>query len=138
MFALVTGRATLEIDASGGGGFDASVFEKILAVPGVVAATPLLERPTKLSINEGERQIKLQVLGIDPAHDNKVRDYEIVAGRQVEKGNELVVDEGFAKSIGLKVEDDVKLLTNRISATKFTIVGLIRPKSGAMAVQMAM
>src|SRR5207253_3966042 len=49
-----------------------------------------------------------------------------------------VVDEGFAKSIGLKVEDDVKLLTNRISATKFTIVGLIRPKSGAMAVQMAM
>src|SRR6266566_5084172 len=76
MFAMVTGRTTLEIDASGGGGFDADLFEKVVAVPGVVAAAPLLQRPTKLSINEGERQIKLEVLGIDPEHDNQVRDYE--------------------------------------------------------------
>lgn len=138
MFAMVTGRTTLEVDAAGGGGFDADVFEKIAAVPGVTAAAPLLQRPTKLSINDGERQIKLEVLGIDPEHDTKVRDYEIVAGRQVQEGNELVLDEGFAKFVGLKIDDEVKLLTNRLSAPAFTIVGLIRPKSGAAALQMAM
>src|SRR5207302_2337284 len=63
MFAMVAGKTTLEVDASGGGGFDADLFEKIAAVPGVVGATPLLQRGTKLSLNEGERQIKLEVLG---------------------------------------------------------------------------
>src|SRR5438874_2381782 len=138
MFAMVTGKTTLEIDASGGGGFDADLFDKVAAVPGAVAATPLLQRGAKLNINEGERQIKLEVLGIDPAHDTKVRDYEISAGRQVQDGNELVLDEGFAKFIGLKIGDEVKLLARITPAPTFTIVGLLRPKSGAMAMQMAM
>jgi putative ABC transport system permease protein len=138
MFAMVTGRATLEVDAPGGRGFEADVFEKVASMPGVVAAAPLLARPTKLSMDDGERQVKLEMLGIDPAHDNKVREYEITAGRQVEKGDELVLEEGFAKSVNLKVNDEVKLLTNRLSATKFKIVGLLRPKTGVMMTQVAM
>src|SRR5438874_10348171 len=38
MFAMVTGRAALEIDASGGGGFEDSVLEKVESVPEVIAA----------------------------------------------------------------------------------------------------
>ncbi|MBW8884250.1 MAG: ABC transporter permease, partial [Planctomycetia bacterium] len=138
MFAMVTGRTTLEVDAPGGSGFDAELFDKIAAVPGVAAAAPLLDRGAKISINEGERQIKLEVLGIDPAVDNKVRDYDIAAGRQVNEGHELVLDEGFAKFIGLNLNDEVKVLARVAPAPTFTIVGLSKPKSGAAALQMSM
>src|SRR6478735_949849 len=83
MFAMVTGRASLEIDAAGGGGFDESVLTKIEAQPTVAAATPLLDRPSSLSLQGGERQVRIEVLGIDPVRDANVRDYEITAGRQV-------------------------------------------------------
>src|SRR3954447_18074990 len=50
MFAMVTGRTTLEIDAPGGSGFDADLLDKVSAVPGVVAVAPLLDRGAKLNI----------------------------------------------------------------------------------------
>src|SRR5436309_4221131 len=50
MFAMVTGRATLEIDAAGGGGFDESVLSKVEALPEVTAAAPLVDRPTSMSM----------------------------------------------------------------------------------------
>jgi len=137
MFAMVTGRASLEIDASGGGGFDQSVLEKVEAVPDVVAATPLVARPTSLSLEGGERRVRLQILGIDPSRDAKVRDYEIPVGRQVKEGDELVLDEGFAKAVGLNVGDEVKLLTKQLSKT-FKIVGLLHPKTGAAMAATAM
>src|SRR5437773_5738694 len=101
MFAMVTGRATLEVDAAGGGGFEEGVLEKIESLPDITAAAPLVARPTSLSMEGGERRVRLQILGIDPARDSKVRDYKITAGRQVQEGDELVLDEGFAKATGL-------------------------------------
>src|SRR5947207_15599223 len=74
MFAMVTGRAMLEIDASGGGGFDGEIISKVEAVPGVVAAAPLVSRPTSFSFEGGERRVRMEILGIDPARDAKVRD----------------------------------------------------------------
>lgn len=134
MFSIVTGRATLEVDAQGGGGFDESVFEKVVALPVVVAATPLLDRPTSLSLENGERRIRMEILGIDPERDQKVRDYEIVAGRQVSKGEELVLDEQFAKFIGVNIGDQVKMMTRQITKRfQFEIVGLVRPKTGGLA-----
>jgi putative ABC transport system permease protein len=138
MFAMVTGRTTLEVDAPGGSGFDAELLDKVSAVPGVVAAAPLLDRGAKLNINDGEKQLKLEVLGIDPAVDNKVRDYDIAEGRQVEEGNELVLDEGFAKFVGINLGDEVKMLARVVPAPKFTVVGLSKPKSGAASLQMSM
>lgn len=137
MFAMVTGRATLEIDASGGGGFDGEIISKVEAVPGVVAAAPLVSRPTSFSFEGGERRVRMEILGIDPERDAKVRDYEIPTGRQVESGDELVLDEGFAKLVGLKVDDEVRLLTKQ-GSKPFTVVGLLRPKSGAMLTQSAL
>jgi putative ABC transport system permease protein len=137
MFALVTGRSTLEVDATGGGAFEADVFDKVAAVSGVAAATPLIERPTSMSLEDGERRVRMQILGIDPQRDSSVRDYTIVAGRQVKEGDELVLDEGFAQYLGLKVGDEVKLLTRRLSKP-FTIVGLLRSQAGAAIAQTAM
>src|SRR6476660_2719934 len=56
MFAMVTGRTTLEIDAAGGGGFDGDIISKIDELPEVVAAAPLVDRPTSLSFEDGERR----------------------------------------------------------------------------------
>src|SRR5215212_9781072 len=63
MFAMVTGRATLEVNAAGGGGFSDDVLDKVEAVPGVIAATPLIDRPTSMSLEGGERRVRLQILG---------------------------------------------------------------------------
>src|SRR5437667_2643670 len=112
MFAMVTGRATLEVDAAGGGAFDADVLAIVEGVPGIESAAPLIDRPTSLSIEGGERRVRIELLGIDTERDQKVRDYEIVAGRQVKAGNdELVLDEGFAKFMELQVGDEVKIRT---------------------------
>ncbi|MDX1944357.1 MAG: FtsX-like permease family protein [Pirellulaceae bacterium] len=129
LFEMVTGKANLEIDASGGVGFSLKLFPEVAKVPGVLAAAPVVERQTSMSLGE-DRRVRLQLLGIDPALDAQVRDVEISAGRMVEKGqNEVVLDESFATFLELKVGDDVRLLTNRITKT-FKIVGVLRPKSG--------
>ena len=133
MFEVVTGRATLEIEASGGGGFDGAIFDKVAAVPGVSAATPLVDRPTSLNYGDDKR-VRMEILGIDPERDLSVRDYEIVAGRQVKEGDEIVLDTGFAGYLGLKVGDEARLLTKRLSKP-FQIVGLLESKSGAAFTQ---
>lgn len=137
MFSIVTGRATLEVDSAGGGGFDGDVLSKIDELPEIVAATPLVDRPTSMSFEGGERRVRIEILGIDPVRDSKVRDYEIGSGRQVKEGDELVLDESFAKYLGLDVGQEVKLLTKQLSKP-FEIVGLVRPKSGTVMTQTAM
>lgn len=133
MFAVVTGRATLEIDVAGGGGFDGELFDQVAAVEGITAATPLVDRPTSMSYGEDKR-VRMEILGIDPQRDRTVRDYEITAGRQVNEGDEIVLDKGFADYLGLKVGDEARLLTKRLSKT-FEIVGLLESKSGAAFTQ---
>jgi putative ABC transport system permease protein len=136
MFAMVTGRATLEVDAAGGSGFDANVFKRIEESPDVAAATPLVDRPSSISMEGGERQVRIEVLGIDPERDQKVRDYQITQGRQVKEGDEVVLDEEFARFLGLAVGDEVKIRTKRFKM--FQIVGLVRPKTAAFTAQSAM
>src|SRR4051812_17282034 len=137
MFAMVTGRATLEVDAAGGGGVGGSVLSEIESLPGVRAATLLVDRPTSMSLEGGERRVRLEILGIATETDAKVRDYEIVAGRQVKEGDELVLDSEFARHLGLKVGDEVKLLTKQLSKP-FEIVGLVQPKTGTVMTQTAL
>ena len=124
MFATVTGRSTLEITAAGGVAFDEGVLDKVEATPGVLAAAPLVEKPSALLL--GERQVRLQVMGIDPARDGFVREYDIVTGRQLEQGDELVLDEEFARLLGIQVGDEVGLRTGR--RRPFEVVGLLRPR----------
>jgi len=136
MFAMVTGRATLEVDAAGGSGFDQNVFSRIASSPDVAAATPLVDRPSSISLSGGERQVRIEILGIDPERDALVRDYQITQGRQVKEGDEVVLDEQFAEFLGLAVGDEVKIRTKRFKM--FQIVGLVRPKTAAFTAQSAM
>jgi putative ABC transport system permease protein len=136
MFALVTGRATLEISGQGGKAFSGAILAEVERVAGVVAAAPLLDRPTSVTL-EPERRVRVQLLGIDPARDGKVRDYAIVEGRQVAAGDELCLERQFARYLGLKVGDTVRMLTPNARARTLPIVGLYEPRAGGALAQMA-
>ena len=144
MFAAVTGKATLEVSASGGVAFDEKLLEKVEGTRGVVAAAPLIEKigtihlggdPSGGEQRADQQKIRVQVMGIDPARDRAVREYDIVAGRQLAKGDELVLDEEFAKHIGVTVGDDVTMRTNK-TKKPFPIVGLVKPR-GAQVLRQA-
>ena len=90
-----------------------------------LAASPVVEKPTSLSI--GEKQIRLQIMGIKPDLDRRVREYDIVAGRELASGDELVLDEEFAELIGVKLDDEVGIRTNRLKK-QFVVVGLQKPR----------
>jgi len=124
MFATVTGKATLEITAAGGVNFDEKLLELVQKTPGVLAASPVVEKPTSLNISE--KQIRLQIMGIEPELDRQVREYEIVAGRQLASGDELVLDEEFAGLIGVKVGDEVGVRSKLNK--RFVVVGLQKPR----------
>jgi putative ABC transport system permease protein len=135
MFATVTGKATLEVTAAGGVAFDEKILDTVAKTPGVVAAAPVVEKPTSLIL--GEKQIRLQIMGIKPDLDRAVRDYEIVAGRQLGKGDELVLDEEFARLLDVKVGDEVGVRTNKFKKP-FVVVGLQKPRGGEVLRQASM
>ena len=57
MFATVTGKAKLQVVGLGNTSFQGDMLEDIEKVPGVTAAVPFLNRPSKLFFND--RQIRL-------------------------------------------------------------------------------
>ncbi|QDU31855.1 Macrolide export ATP-binding/permease protein MacB [Anatilimnocola aggregata] len=141
MFATVTGNATLEVTVPGNAGFDIAPLAKVKATPGVDVAVPLLERPTAMMF--GEKRIKLSILGIDPKLDPQVRDYAITQGRMASaitapgRPRELVLDEGFATQLGMKLGDLVSIRTTN-AKYELEIVGLVKPKGGSAMRQMAL
>jgi len=137
MFAMVTGRATLEVEGKGGTAFDGSSLARIEKLPGVEAASPLLDRMAAMTVGE-DRRLRAKILGIDPERDQRVRDYTIIEGRQVKEGDEMVMDRGFATYMGLAVGDTVRVTGTNVRLKPFSIVGLSSSKSGAALAQMSM
>src|SRR5262245_35086047 len=112
MFAMVTGRTTLEIDGKGGIAFESTVLEKVEQIPGVEAVAPVVNRMA--SMNVGDHRLRVQILGIDPVRDPKVREYEITEGRQVSEGRELVFEKNFAQHLEVGVGDTVRVNVNGV------------------------
>ena len=54
MFQTVRGKTALEIVRQNTGGFPDDIVEKIAALPGVEAAVPLVQKPSKLTQGEGD------------------------------------------------------------------------------------
>jgi putative ABC transport system permease protein len=135
MFAAVTGKAKLQVVGKANTSFEEDILPKVEAVPGVAAAVPLLNRPVKLFV--GERQVRVSVLGIDPTRDKAVREYKLVAGRDLKEGNEVQLDEEFARQLGVKVGDKLRLQSMK-GNTSVEIVGLLQPEGGATLRQAAL
>ena len=136
MFAMVNGRASLQVDGKGQKAFDGSILAKIEALPGVQAAAPTVESQRPVTVGE-DKKVLIQILGIDPVRDKNVRDYTVVAGRMVASGNELALEKEFAHFLKLKVGDKVRMST-ALKPQTFEVVGLFSPSSGAALSQLAM
>ena len=71
-------------------------------------------------------------MGIDPAADAAVRDYELTEGSLLEKGNCVLLETSFAEGAGIRLHDKVRLQTPSSSALKeMTVAGLLAPRGAA-------
>lgn len=132
MNQAVAGRAALEVTGAGDGPFEQSLLETIGQTPGVKLALPLMQRHVVMYFEDDQaqkRKVSVLALGIDAERDEAVRDYELAAGKLFSGGKGIVLDESFARGLGLKVKDKVRVGSLSGFTTTF-VSGLVRPKSG--------
>ena len=128
MFQAITGRTALELTGVGGSPMNASLLEDVCRTAGVQVAVPLIQRNVIMYYGRG--RMKLTALGIDVTRDSAVRDYEVVEGRRLSPRGGVLLDASLAKSVDLHVGDPIKLLVRR-GLVRSTVVGLVKPRSGA-------
>ncbi len=129
---LVAGKANLEV-RSPGGGFDETLLPKLSNVPGVKAATPLVEGYATLPAYPGEY---LQILGVDMFTNLPFATFAIGGQAPAEALNlnldawlgdprGIAITDEFAKTHALKVGDTMRLQVNGKEAP-LTVRFLIR------------
>ena len=138
MFACLTGRAALEVVPSTDQPFpEKEVVEAMDGVEGVKTAVPCCQIPTKLLFGpEGEKRQVVQVLGIDPARDRAVRDYDVVEGEYLAEGDvdAAMLEASYAASLGLKLHDEVKFygrVGRGVKIVKLPIKALLSARGAA-------
>jgi putative ABC transport system permease protein len=127
----ITGRAALEVSAQWAGGFDESLAISLRQAPGIEAVAPLLERSTILYF-KGKR-VKLPVLGIDPERCLAIGDYKLEEGRFELGQNQGLISAEFARGMGIRLGDEVRILTRR-GVKQITISGFLA-KEGKLLLQ---
>jgi putative ABC transport system permease protein len=131
IFTTVAGKAALEVTAPFGTTFSAELADKVAEIPGVAAASPVIERIAVMYI--GEKPIVVNVMGIDPERDAKVHEYKITAGKRLGEAK-IIVDEAFATNVDLKLGDYFELMTIR-GTPRAVVGGLFQRKDSAAAGQ---
>lgn len=129
MYVAVSGRAALEVVTAGDGFFDESVVDDIAKTPGVKAVVPSVQKLTSLRYQGNKRN--LFAMGIDPARDSAVRDYELAEGEFFKEKYDAILETGFARALGIAVGEEVKLMTTRGGLKSFKVVGLLSPHGAA-------
>jgi len=131
----IAGRAQLEV-ASGEAGIPEDVLERVRAVPGVVAAQPVIEAVVR---PEGLAEQSVMVLGVDFLGDRSIRDWDFGGDEVLDdplvflaQPDSICLTEEFAGRHGLKLDDTLRLETGHGWKT-FTVRGLIRPEGPATA-----
>src|SRR4030043_318405 len=107
----VSGKANLQV-TSFGRGFPEEVYLKIKKVPGVKAATPVIQFIPKIDEPIGE---PLYLLGIDIFSDQQFRDYQFREGNEEELNflrnpKAIAITEKLAHRHGLKKGDNLTLI----------------------------
>lgn len=139
MYERVAGRAALEVAAID----DASFFSEpeamacVQQVPGVKTAVPLIQKPHLIRFNQ--RSHGLMVMGINhrPENNEILKNYDLVEGnpeRPFGDRYDALIEVGFAKGLGIKVGDEVKIMASARNAkfmNTLKIVGLVSPKGTA-------
>lgn len=130
MYKTMAGRADLEVAAVDGSSFPSSVLELVEGVPGVARAVPAWQSLTTL-LHAGA-QVRVIVMGIDPARDPEIRDAELAAGKYLADEPAALLDTGLAHALGIAPGQEVRI---RVKARPYVravpVVGLLSPRGAA-------
>jgi putative ABC transport system permease protein len=129
MYKTFSGRASLEVVTVSTAAYDESLVARLRNLPGVEAAIPTVQKPTRVTIHG--KGLKVQVLGIDPVLDEKARDYELVGGAFFDGENGALVNAELAKRLNLSVGDEITIPNSRYQPVAVPVVGLLAPKGAA-------
>ncbi len=131
----IAGKAQLEV-ASGEAGVPEETVDAVRAVPGVLAAQPIVEAVVK---PEGANEQSLMVLGVDFLGDRSIRDWDFGGDDVLDdplvflaQPDSICLTEEFAARKGLKLDDTIRLETGH-GWRRFTVRGLIKPEGPATA-----
>lgn len=133
MYEQVAGRTDLEVvSAEVGASYDASILAQVQQTPGVKAAVPSFSSGTRLYFGEGEKtaRVGMLLMGIDVKSDEAIRDYRLEEGQFFVNGEGAVMEIGFARALGIKVGDEIRVNTNRL-VQRLEVVGLLAPEGAA-------
>lgn len=128
MYESLAGRTGLEVVADGPGVRAYELVRSLEQLPGVQAAVPLIQQTTT-AYHEGQR-MRVLLMGIDPAKESSIRDYEMQQGSLFEAGGGAVLEAGLAQGLGTGLHDEIKVLTRRgLRTTK--VAGLLEVRGVA-------
>lgn len=123
---VIGGVPTVDVTARGGGRFEATDAPALADVPGVRAVVPLFYRPTLLRV--GEKRVREVAVGVDAAALVNLGLVELEEGEPCREADELMLDAGLARSLGLKVGDEVLFFARR-RIQRMLVTGLVKPAS---------
>ena len=123
-----SGQTDVMITHKTGETFSATVLNRIKGLEGVGAVGGSLERSINLPpgfYGKDSTVSALSLIGLDPAVAPNLHDYRVTQGRflQPGDGNVAVISERLADSLGVKLNDSMKLPTTQ-GVVKLAIVGL--------------
>jgi len=121
----ITGRADLEIVAEGGGAFDLALRDQVRKVAGVSGVLASYQQVTNLFFNE--KKVRALLVGIETDNHDALRDYELREGKLFDEGSGALMESGFAEAVGVKLNDEVRILTAAAGLMKrVPVVGILR------------
>ncbi len=131
----VSGKANLQI-TSFGRGFPEETFLKVKKVPGIKAATPVIQFVSKIDDPMGE---PLYLLGIDIFSDQKFRDYQFDESKEEDLGflkdpQAIAITEKLASRHGLKKGATLPLIFGSKKVT-LTITNLLKMEGPAKSLE---
>ncbi|MEY3204254.1 MAG: Macrolide export ATP-binding/permease protein MacB, partial [Planctomycetota bacterium] len=122
----IEGTPAIDIVARAGGRWEPSLAPRLVGIPGVRAAVPLVFRPSLL--RAGEARVRDVAVGLDAAGLAEAGLLRLTAGRPCEGPDELILSQRLADSIGRGVGDEVIFFAKR-GVRRLTIAGIADPQS---------
>jgi putative ABC transport system permease protein len=131
----VSGKANLQV-TSFGRGFSEDVYLKVKKVPGVKAATPVIQYVSKIDEPIGE---PLYLLGIDVFSDQPFREYQFYEPNDegllfLKEPHSISITEKLANRHGLKKGDKIPLIVGSKKVT-LTITNLLKMEGPAKSLE---
>jgi putative ABC transport system permease protein len=122
------GSAQLRVRAFDTDGFTPRTVTALRQVPGVLNAAAVSEergRSVTTAAGPNEKVFTLLVIGVDPAEENAIRTYELVAGHFLDPSDQtgVLVNGAWAADNELKIGDELHF--NTVDSPKTHIVGLL-------------